>query len=95
MIPTLHGDTCPYLEQLQMYFNDKVKYVHRDEHVRLILAQVVGNATTLAALEGTEEADLTDYMAQVGRRLSEAVSADPERAANKLHEAKSRYRFVG
>lgn len=74
---------------------DRVKYVHRDEHVRLILAQVVGNATTLAALEGTEEPDLTDYMVQVGRRLSEAVSADPERAANKLNGARSRYRFVG
>lgn len=73
---------------------EKVKHVHKDEHIRLILSQIVGNATTLAALEGTEEGDLAEYMVQVGTRLSAAVRADPERAANKLSEAKGRYRFI-
>jgi len=73
---------------------DKVKHVHRAEHIRLILAQVIGNATTLAALEGIQESELIDYMAQVGIRLSEAVRTDPERAANKLSEARGRYRFI-
>ncbi|WP_343081439.1 hypothetical protein [Ostreiculturibacter nitratireducens] len=72
----------------------KVKHVHREDHVRLIMALLTGNATTLAALEGVSETNLADHMARLGERLREAVRADPERAANKLDEAKGRYRFV-
>lgn len=72
----------------------KVKHVHRAEHVRLIMALLSGNAITLAALEGVPEADLGEHMAALGRKLKEAVRADPGRAANKLDEATGRYRFV-
>ena len=83
------------LSEMRSYVDaNAIKHVHREDHIRLILAQVVGNATTLAALEGTEEADLANYMASVGTKLSEAVKANPERAANKLTEAKGRYRFI-
>ncbi|MBW0159708.1 hypothetical protein [Sedimentimonas flavescens] len=72
----------------------KVKHVHREDHIRLIMALLSGNATTLAALEGVPEARLADHMAGLGLRLKEAVRADSERSANKLEEAKGRYRFV-
>ncbi|WP_270729584.1 hypothetical protein [Shimia sp. Alg240-R146] len=71
-----------------------VKDVHRNEHIRLILAQVVGNATTLAALEGVSEIELIDYMEHVGARLATVVEDDQEHAARKLNEAKGRYRFI-
>lgn len=73
----------------------QIKYVHRQEHIRLILAQVVGNATTLAALEGIEDIELVDYMEQVGDRLASMVEGDREKAFRKLDEAKERYRFIG
>ncbi|SIN99001.1 hypothetical protein SAMN05444722_0029 [Rhodovulum sp. ES.010] len=73
---------------------DSVRYVHRAEHIRLIMAQLTGNATTLAALEGVPEPELSDHMERLGARLADAIRADPERAANKLTEAKARYRFT-
>ncbi|MCI2400407.1 hypothetical protein [Aliiroseovarius subalbicans] len=83
------------LVEMRSYVDaNAIKHVHREEHIKMIRAQVIGNATTLAALEGTEEAELADYMVQVGERLSEAVRTDPERASNKLDDAKGRYRFI-
>ncbi len=73
---------------------DKVRYVHRNEHIRLIMAQLTGNAITLAALQGVPEPQLADHMETLSDRLSEVIRADPERAANKLSEAKGRYRFM-
>ncbi|WP_170545816.1 hypothetical protein [Ruegeria arenilitoris] len=71
-----------------------VKHVHRAEQIRLISAQMAGLGITLAALEDTHESELSDFMDSVGDRLAENIRADPERAANKLHEAKNRYRFI-
>jgi hypothetical protein len=73
---------------------DKVKYVHRQEHIRLMMAQVVGNATTLAALEGVQESDLADYVTGLADRMAMALSDDPERAGIKLESARARYRFI-
>ena len=72
----------------------QIKYVHRQEHIRLILAQIAGNATTLAALEGVDDIELVDYMEQVGERLATVVEGDHEEAFRKLDEAKERYRFI-
>lgn len=71
-----------------------VKEVHRQEHIRLILAQVIGSATTLAALEGVTDEELIDYMEHMVTRLAMSVEADKEQALRKLSEAKARYRFV-
>lgn len=60
---------------------DKVKYVHRQEHIHLMMTQVVGNATTLAALEGVQESDLPDYVTGLADRMATALTDDPERAA--------------
>ena len=73
---------------------EKVKYVHRQEHIRLMLAQVIGNTTTLAALEGVQESDLPDYASGLANRMADAFSADPERAGMKLEAARARYRFI-
>ena len=71
-----------------------VKEVHRQEHIHLILAQVIGSATTLAALEGVTDEEFVDYMEHMGTRLAMSVEADKEQALRKLSEAKARYRFV-
>ncbi len=71
-----------------------IKHVHRNEQIRLIMTQITGLGITLAALEDTQESELGEFMESVGGRLAENVQADPERAANKLHEAKNRYRFI-
>tara|TARA_R110002096_G_scaffold431621_2_gene647111 strand:- start:422 stop:1576 length:1155 start_codon:yes stop_codon:yes gene_type:complete len=73
---------------------DKVKYVHRQEQIRLMMAQVVGNTTTLAALEGVQESDLPDYVTGLADRMAMALSDDPERAGIKLEAARARYRFI-
>ena len=72
-----------------------VKEVHKADQIKMILALVFGNCTTLAALEGVESDDLQGYMQDMGERLRMEFQADPERAANKLSKAKERYRFVG
>jgi len=44
------------LEDMRSHIDpDKVKHVHRQEHIRLVMAQDVGNAITLEALEGVQE----------------------------------------
>jgi transposase len=73
---------------------DKVKYVHRQEHIRLMMAQVIGNATTLAALEGVQESDLTDYAKALGNRMALTLTDDAERTSAKLEGARARYRFI-
>ncbi len=74
---------------------DRVRYVQREEHLRLILAQVIGNAITLAALEGTPEDDLEDYMGTtLADNLANAIRTEPRRYGAKLEAAAARYRFV-
>jgi hypothetical protein len=83
------------LMEMRSYLDpDKVKYVHRQEHQRLIFAQVVGSITTLAALEGVQESDLPDYVTGLADRMATALSDDPERAGMKLEAARARYRFI-
>lgn len=74
---------------------DKVKAVHKADHIKLRMTRAVGNCTTLAALEGIESDDRQDDMERMGQRLRAERQADPARAANKLSKAKERYRFVG
>ena len=84
------------LQELRSYLGvDKVKSVHKAEHIKLIMTLLTGNAVTLAAMEGTTEEGLPDYMASLGKRLKDDIHSKPSRAANKLREAKARYRFVG
>ena len=83
------------LQEMRSYLDvDKVKSVHKADHIKLIMTLMIGNATTLAAMEGTTEEDLTDYMIKLGKRLKDDIHTNPSRAANKLSEAKARYRFV-
>jgi hypothetical protein len=59
-----------------------------------MMAQVIGNATTLAALEGVKESDLTDYAKGLGNRMALALTDDAERTSAKLEGARARYRFI-
>jgi hypothetical protein len=73
----------------------KVKYVHRQEHIRLMMVQVIGNATTLAALEGVQESALPDYVTALADSMAQSLTDDPGRASKKLEAARARYRFIG
>ena len=73
---------------------DAVKHVHREEQIRIILALVAGNMTTLAALEGVEAGALQDYAGGLGKRVGDGFAAEPERAEDKLNAAAARYRFI-
>jgi hypothetical protein len=72
----------------------KVKYVHRQEHIRLMMVQVIGNATTLAALEGVQESALPDYVTALADSMAQSLTDDPDRASKKLEAARARYRFI-
>ncbi len=83
------------LTEMRSYMDpDKVKYVHRQEHIRLMMAQVIGNATTLAALDGVQESDLPKYVTGLANRMAMALTDGPERAESKLKAARARYRFI-
>lgn len=71
-----------------------VKRAHRYQHIRLITTKFAGLGVTLAALENIQENELSDSIDSVRGKLAESIKADPQRAAKKLHEAKSRYRFT-
>ncbi len=89
------GSSEDDLQEMRSHIDaTNVKHVHRAEQIRLISAQIAGLGITLAALEDTRESELCDFMDSVGSKLAEDIRADPERAANKLHEAKNRYRFI-
>ena len=83
------------LIEMRSYLDpSKIKHVHKQEHARLIMTLLTGNAITLAALKGVSSDGLPDFAADLGTELRQSIQADPERAANKLHEAKDRYRFL-
>lgn len=73
---------------------DKIKEVYRQEHIRLMMGQVVGNITTLAALEGVQAFELPRYGAGLANRIQKALADDTERAEAKLDMSRARYRFV-
>ncbi|MHA7826187.1 MAG: hypothetical protein ACX93P_01335 [Roseovarius sp.] len=72
----------------------KVKDVYREEQIRILRQQVLGNAITLAALEGTPKEKLARGMDATAKALKAEVMADPGRAGAKLKEAQKRYRFI-
>lgn len=73
---------------------DHVRYVERDAHTRLIFAQLLGLATTHAALEGVTAQGLPAHASGLGAALREAVESAPEPTAKRLDDAKARYRFL-
>jgi hypothetical protein len=83
------------LQEMRSHIDpDKVKYVHRQEHIRLMMAQVIGNATTLAALEGVQESALPDYLTALADSMAQTLTDDPDRDSKKLEAARARYRFI-
>lgn len=72
----------------------KVKDVYREERIRILKAQVLGGAITLAALKGVTKRVLAKEMDETARALKAEILADPDRAGAKLKEAKERYRFI-
>jgi hypothetical protein len=72
----------------------KVKDVYREEQIRILQAQVLGGAITLAGLKGVTKKALAKEMDATARALKAEILADPDRAGAKLKEAKERYRFI-
>lgn len=73
---------------------DLIKRVQAEAHDQLLAAQMSGLLTTRAALQGRKASELPAFATQVGRELSEAVTAAPARYEQKLAEAKSRYHLL-
>jgi len=83
------------LLEMRSYLDpDLVKTVHRQEHIRVMVSQVVGNLVTLAALEDVDEQDLRGFIEPIGSRMWKTAMEDPDRVQSKLAAAKGRYRFV-
>lgn len=83
------------LEEMRSFVEPSlIKDVHRNEHIQLILGQVVGSVTSLAALEDQKKCGLRDYFKTFGERLQLEFGRAPDRIERKFGEAKARYRFV-
>lgn len=83
------------LAEMRSYIDaPKIKEVYREELIRILRRQMLGNAITLAALQGARKEFLAKEMDATARALKADLIADPERAVMKLKAAEKRYRFV-
>lgn len=71
-----------------------MKEVHREQHIGVLSANILGTAIARAALHHKSSAELPDYMIALGQDLSQAVRANPTIASKKLQNAKDRYVFL-
>ncbi|WP_420861934.1 hypothetical protein [Algirhabdus cladophorae] len=71
-----------------------IKEVEREEHIALILRNILGCSITVAALEGAEREDLPKAIDTIATKLKAKMQADPKRSAKQLQDAKERYVFM-
>lgn len=83
------------IEEMRSFVKpDKVRYVYREEQIRIIRNLVGGNVISLAALNRKSESELKDFMRSEFRQIADEVIGDLARAEKKLAEAKERYVFM-
>lgn len=71
-----------------------IKEVEREEHIALIMRNILGCGITVAALNARAFKELPDAIDQIAMELKTKLKADPERAARQLNDAAERYCFV-
>lgn len=71
-----------------------LKEVHKEEHIALILRNILGCSTTLAALHGVTFHELPGFFRTTADELSHKVSLHPEKWAKMLDDANNRYVFL-
>ncbi|MRU14960.1 hypothetical protein FDP25_05905 [Roseovarius sp. A21] len=90
-----HQAVLDDLTELRSYMDaPTAKDVYREEQIRILQAQVLGNAITLAALRGIPQEALGNEIDVMAHVLKSEIVADPDRAKRKLLEAENRYRFI-
>lgn len=70
---------------------DLVKRVQREEHDRLLAAQMTGLLTTRAALNGKVASELPSYAIDIGEEMAAYIVSARPRFERKLEHAKDRY----
>ena len=71
-----------------------MKEVHREQHISLILRNILGCSITLAALRGKEVPDLPEVFNGIAEDMTHAANSNPFKTDRQLTEAKERYLFV-
>jgi hypothetical protein len=71
-----------------------MKEVHREQHISLLVRNVLGTATTVAALKGQDVEDLPNSFASLAAEMSEIVLSNTEKSRKQLQNAKDRYFFI-
>ncbi|NSX56331.1 hypothetical protein [Parasulfitobacter algicola] len=71
-----------------------IKEVHREEHIGLLFRNLLGSSITLAALSNAKTEELSTVFQRLSADMTSEVTANPERAAKQLQNAKDRYVFI-
>jgi len=71
-----------------------LKEVHKEQHIVLIVRNILGSCLTVAALKGIEFDGLGPYFEDLAGNLLTDVKSQPEKTRKQLNDAKERYVFV-
>ena len=71
-----------------------LKEVHKENHISMMVRQILGNAITLAALNGKTQKELPEFLQNTANELSREVTKSPEKTRKQLQCAKDRYVFI-
>lgn len=71
-----------------------LKEVHKEQQIAMILRNILGCSTTLAALNGVQFQDLPCFFKSTADELVHKVALHPEKSAKQLEDAKNRYVFM-
>ncbi|MCK0097616.1 hypothetical protein MWU60_18720 [Yoonia sp. F2084L] len=71
-----------------------MKQVHREEHIGMLVRNVLGCSITLGALHDTDVDGLGKMFDTLAADMTAEVEANPVRAAKQLQDAKDRYVFI-
>ena len=71
-----------------------MKEVHREQHIGMLIRNVLGCSITLGALRGTNVEGLRQVFHDLAKDMATEVAAAPVRTAKHLQDAKDRYVFI-
>lgn len=71
-----------------------LKEVHKEQHISVLLRNILGTSVTLAALNGTEMDGLGQFLEKTGKDLKGMALNNSVKTAKQLQDAKNRYVFL-
>ncbi|MBT0957913.1 hypothetical protein IV417_10970 [Alphaproteobacteria bacterium KMM 3653] len=72
-----------------------MKEVHREEHIGILMRNIMGCCITLAALRGITFDALPKEIGNIANDMRDHIQANPQKTAKQLKEAQERYVFIG